>query len=471
MYGNKHLSIDIGRVTITILREKEHYLKETLGDYAKDAQFYEGWICDENPSPCEIGFALFFDRDTGEAYADFYNVPFFYRGDYQGYILRISDHVSKHPKFKNWQDRARFKPDLLQTFVELLNALDLDGLDSAGPRHERGLTEPKDGRTPEFYGGQKWHLERERPGRGPGRRSDSPPEEMAMPDSRDTAESLPEEEDSSAAYRPPSIPRLTAAYPEVIAPSHWYMVELFLYLKEYRNLVQKEILSLENREGLDYSKVSTELPKSLPVGCPVRFSLESNSLRCNPSELTINWYEPYNRLPFRIATIDDSEDGYSASFELDLFVDNLLVASMRLPIAVTSNIPDERPISAVSDAQWYERIFASYAREDLELVEHLKKRYEALGFYMFIDLDDLRSGVSWQTEIAQRIEGSDLFQLFWSDDARRSEFVATEWKHALLAQEIKGGRFIRPIYWQDPIAAVPEELSKINFRKISFGDS
>lgn len=263
-------------------------------------------------------------------------------------------------------------------------------------------------------------------------------------------------------------PKITAAYPEAMAPSCWSTVDVFLYLRDYRELVQTEIRRLQDREDLNYSGVSSEFPKSLPAGCPIRISLQSNSLRTNPSELTINWYEPYNRLPFRISPIDDTKDGYSASLVLDVFADDLPIALMRLAIAVNSNIRGEHATPAATDAAWYEDIFASYAREDLELVKHLKERYEALGLYMFIDLDDLRSGASWQTALFQRIDGSDLFQLFWSDHARQSEYVAIEWKQVLRAREIKGGRFIRPVYWKEPIPPVPEELREINFRKISF---
>jgi hypothetical protein len=256
-----------------------------------------------------------------------------------------------------------------------------------------------------------------------------------------------------------------------VAPSSWSTVEIFLYLRDYRELVEKEIRRLKAWEDLDYTGVSSEFPKSLPVGCPIRITLQSDSLRTNPSELTINWYEPYNRLPFRISPIDDTKDGYSASIDLDVFVDDLPVASLGLSIAVKANVGGEHAKPAATDAAWYEDIFASYAREDLDIVKHLKERYEALGLYMFIDLDDLRSGDSWQDALFKKIDGSDLFQLFWSDHARQSKYVTIEWIHALSAREIKGRRFIRPVYWHEPIPTVPEELAEINFRKISFVES
>jgi len=266
-------------------------------------------------------------------------------------------------------------------------------------------------------------------------------------------------------------PKITVAYPEAVAPSSWSTVDVFIYLRDYRELVDKEIRRLQDREDFDYTGISSEFPKSLPVGCTIRIILQSESLLTNPSEVTINWYEPYNRLPFRISPKDDNKDGYSASLDLDVIVDDLPVASLRLSIAVKTNVPVEHTKPAATDAAWYEDIFASYAREDLELVKHLKERYEALGLYMFIDLDDLRAGESWQDALFNKIDESDLFQLFWSEHARESKFVTVEWKHALSAREVKGRRFIRPVFWKEPIPEVPEELAEINFRKISFVES
>lgn len=90
-------------------------------------------------------------------------------------------------------------------------------------------------------------------------------------------------------------PKITAAYPEAMASSSWSIVEVFLYLRDYRELVEKEIRRLQDREHLDCTGLSSEPPNSLPVGCSIRIALQSESLRTNPSEFTINWYEPYTR--------------------------------------------------------------------------------------------------------------------------------------------------------------------------------
>jgi hypothetical protein len=60
-----------------------------------------------------------------------------------------------------------------------------------------------------------------------------------------------------------------------------------------------------------------------------------------------------------------------------------------------------------------------------------------------------------------------VFQLFWSDNAARSTYVEDEWRCALAE---RSGRpdpyFVRPIYWTDKPAAIPEELRHIHFAKV-----
>ena len=90
----EYLNIDVGDVTITILREERARVMSLLGT-GDSNRFYSGWITDENPSHSQIGFALCFDSDSC-VYADFHNVPFYYRSrdNYQSYHDRIVSHVT-----------------------------------------------------------------------------------------------------------------------------------------------------------------------------------------------------------------------------------------------------------------------------------------------------------------------------------------------------------------------------------------
>jgi hypothetical protein len=54
----------------------------------------------------------------------------------------------------------------------------------------------------------------------------------------------------------------------------------------------------------------------------------------NPPEVTIEWYEPFNKLFFRIGTLRDAPNERSASIDIEVFANDLPVSSMRLAIVV-----------------------------------------------------------------------------------------------------------------------------------------
>lgn len=73
------------------------------------------------------------------------------------------------------------------------------------------------------------------------------------------------------------------------------------------------------------------------------------------------------------------------------------------------------------------------------------------------------------------IEEADVFQLFWSQNSMRSEFVRREWVHAISLTH-KGPGFIRPTYWEEPFPQdeteklPPPELLQLHFTRLGAAD-
>ena len=65
------------------------------------------------------------------------------------------------------------------------------------------------------------------------------------------------------------------------------------------------------------------------------------------------------------------------------------------------------------------------------VVDELEKAYRVLGFQYLRDVRLLRSGQSWSETLLNKIDEADIFQLCWSNAARRSPYVEREWRHAL----------------------------------------
>jgi hypothetical protein len=115
-------------------------------------------------------------------------------------------------------------------------------------------------------------------------------------------------------------------------------------------------------------------------------------------------------------------------------------------------------------ARVHRRLFASYARKDLEVVESIDSVLRALDAgELRWDLKVLTSGVDWRAAVLKEIETADIFQLFWSKHAKASENVRQEWLYAIgLARP----SFVRPVYWRDPLVSPPEELAHLHFARI-----
>jgi hypothetical protein len=80
---------------------------------------------------------------------------------------------------------------------------------------------------------------------------------------------------------------------------------------------------------------------------------------------------------------------------------------------------------------------------------------------IFLDVLSLRSGQDWEAELSKVIPKSDVFYLFWSENAQRSEWVEREWRFAL---DAKGIGFIDPVPLADPEEVPPPpDLAALHF--------
>jgi hypothetical protein len=89
-----------------------------------------------------------------------------------------------------------------------------------------------------------------------------------------------------------------------------------------------------------------------------------------------------------------------------------------------------------------------------------------VGIKYFQDVLSLEPGDRWQKRIDLGIDECDLFLLFWSSDAKRSDAVRQEVRHVLAR---KGGDDlsppeIRPVVLEGPPVVEPwEELAHLHF--------
>ena len=119
------------------------------------------------------------------------------------------------------------------------------------------------------------------------------------------------------------------------------------------------------------------------------------------------------------------------------------------------------------EAHRYQHAFVSYASQDRPEVLQKVQMLQAVGIKFFQDILSLEPGDQWLSIIFKQIDESDVFLLFWSSNAKKSEWVRKEWQYALKREEKE---FIRPVIIEGPpFPEPPAELAHIHFAdKIRF---
>ena len=78
-----------------------------------------------------------------------------------------------------------------------------------------------------------------------------------------------------------------------------------------------------------------------------------------------------------------------------------------------------------------ERVFASYAHKDEELVLPLVNYLRAFHVQAFRDKDDIPPGAQWELSLVEAIRSATSVAVFWSKASAESAHVRQEWAEAI----------------------------------------
>ena len=150
--------------------------------------------------------------------------------------------------------------------------------------------------------------------------------------------------------------------------------------------------------------------------------------------------------------------------ECNIYIGDVLIGDMRF---VTKIVDAPRNTYSKILSRKFEKIFISYAHEDLDKVKYLATAYQAQGVDYFFDRHTLRIGDVYEKEIFDYIDNADLFILCWSKNAANSDYVSKEKKHALLLAHPRENSALKifPISIE-PRADLPSDMKDV----YNFGD-
>jgi hypothetical protein len=106
--------------------------------------------------------------------------------------------------------------------------------------------------------------------------------------------------------------------------------------------------------------------------------------------------------------------------------------------------------------------FASYVTSDRrEVLSRIRSLQIFTGIDVFLDCLSIRPGEQWKPKLQDEIRNRDIFWLFWSRGAMKSQWVEWEWRTALATKSIAR---IQPHPLEpSELAPAPKELSDLQF--------
>jgi hypothetical protein len=210
-------------------------------------------------------------------------------------------------------------------------------------------------------------------------------------------------------------------------------------------------------------RIARCLDCSVRVGARVRVELRAPGAWVERTVESIIWRGTPEVAQFEVAVMDRAITGLVAT--VSITVDREPVGRLKFKLAVGYG-PPVAPEPVGDSARNYRAAFISYASQDRDKVLLWRRMARRFELKVFQDRVDLEPGDRWSEVLERAIDDSDLFVLFWSLAAQRSDWVRREVRRALEHQGLDEEELpeIWPVILEGPPPAAPwKELSHLHF--------
>ena len=211
---------------------------------------------------------------------------------------------------------------------------------------------------------------------------------------------------------------------EVKCKSHM-LVQVYLHLFEETESVKALAQeSQKDAERRDYIPLQCKLKKGDKVD--VLLNIYGETLLMSDKK-SIIWQGSFTKCSFDYFVPKDI-DVDELSCVAILTVNGVPVGEMRF---VTKIVESPRQLNTEMIAHKYNKVFISYAHKDEAKVKSFHEGLKLAGIEHFFDRNYLKTGDIFPQVIQDYINTADLFVLFWSENASKSEYVQKERNQAL----------------------------------------
>jgi Protein kinase domain/TIR domain len=248
----------------------------------------------------------------------------------------------------------------------------------------------------------------------------------------------------------------TVTTPPWVRPGTPCVIDVWAHFERQR----QEVLHRAREAAGGEVRCHSKGPVQVARGSVLTVRLQVEGVLIPEPEDTVWWDGEIGNATFPVQVPAGVSEGPKQG-QATILLSGLQIARVHFILPV-SQAPLQREPPAQREER-HRKAFASYATADrnevLARVQGLQKA--APGLEIFLDVFSLRSGQYWERELWEVIPRNDVFYLFWSANARKSEWVEKEWRCAL---KTRGLDFIDPVPLEPPHKVPPPpELAEKHF--------
>jgi TIR domain len=250
---------------------------------------------------------------------------------------------------------------------------------------------------------------------------------------------------------------LGTAVPRSVARNSSFVARFSAYTSEYRDQVDKAI----EAEVPGARKLFDLHVCQWEPGAKVSVSLSADHFHVEASPQSFVWNGKWIVLRFDVS-VPASVEVTSTILRFDVSIAGLIVARLRPEIQIAETAAGAGAAATLSEVKAPDKAFASYASKDRREV---LGRVRSLQIYakidVFLDCLSLHPGELWKERLENELKTRDLFWLFWSRNAQKSQWVEWEWRTVLNLKTLAAIQ-PHPLEGSD-LAPPPPELSALQF--------
>jgi TIR domain len=254
----------------------------------------------------------------------------------------------------------------------------------------------------------------------------------------------------------------TVFAPPSAAPGESILVQAFAHLPEQTD----DAAAIARELDLDaLRRTFRSLAAPVPVGSRLDFELRMPGLEVDDPVASLVWRRRSEAVQFGVRVPTSAPEG-AVIGTLEVSLDSAPIGQIKFKLAIDRHAAQADNEPQGDHARRYTAAFISYASKDREKVLARVQMLSVIGVEYFQDLLSLEPGDRWEKKLELGIDKCDLFLLFWSSEAKESQWVRREVQYAL---DRRGGDElsppeIRPVILEGPPIVKPwEELAHLHF--------